>query len=922
MILHLKRIPSRSLFIIGLLAVYSSSLHAQGFLHANGKNIVDGQGNNFIIRSIGTGNWMIQEGYMMKSTDAGINTQWQFRKKLMETIGEEKTDSFYNVWLTNHFTKRDVDSMRVWGFNAVRPALHYKWFTPSIEDEPVQGEITWIDKGFAMLDSLVLWCSQNQMYVIFDMHGAPGGQGKNADISDYDSSKPSLWESKLNQDKLVALWYKIAERYQNHPWVGGYDLINETNWDFENRGNQNGCNCNQNKPLKDIFERIIDTIRTVDNNHIVFVSGNCWGNNYNGLDGLATYDDNLVFTFHKYWNYNDQASISWIIQKRNGLNVPLWMSESGENSNTWFTNAISLFEKNNIGWSWWPVKKGGINNILEVTVNTDYTRLINYWKNGSPTMTENEVFQAVLKWADNHKLENCFVHYDVIDALIRQVNSYEAIPFKKHELGKEIFFVDYDLGRNNVAYFDIDTANYNGSTGTYTSWNTGWSYRNDGVDIEKCSETGDKTNGFNVGWVENGEWLQYSLTTDSIAAYTLAIRHASGGSGSNFFIEVDSVDISGSLQLPPTGGWQKWQTATFSNLILPNGDIKIKFVFEQGGSNLSYFRFSNPTSIETVDFVFVSAETSADGSEIYVTLNKEITTPNEDISVQEFELLINSEPVSVVSVSKSASSSRLLVLNHQANIYYNNSITLSYNGISVLSVTKSLTPFNSKTVKNNLPNGYAIPGRIQAEDFYVNNGFTWEVCNDVGGGQNSSYANPGDYLDYNVYVTSTGYYRVNYRIATIRSNAELVLLTGKNESFTAIDTIKFTPTGGWQTWQTQSTDVYLTEGYSQLRLLVKQGEHNLNWFEFAKTTGMRELQGQGQINLYPNPTRNYVLLSISNTIVDNATVNIYCISGKLLKRYRTSENELLIETSDLPKGVYLVYVQNRFESITKRLMVN
>ena len=154
-------------------------LSAQGFLHADGDLIVDGDGQPFIIRSIGTGNWMIQEGYMMQTADVA-GTQHEFRKKLEQTIGVERTAEFYDAWLENHFTKTDVDSMAAWGFNAVRPALHYKWFTLPIEEEPVPGEQTWLETGFRLTDSLVNWCSENKMYVIFDMHGAPGGQGANA----------------------------------------------------------------------------------------------------------------------------------------------------------------------------------------------------------------------------------------------------------------------------------------------------------------------------------------------------------------------------------------------------------------------------------------------------------------------------------------------------------------------------------------------------------------------------------------------------------------------------------------------------------------------------------------------------------------------------------------------------------------------
>jgi endoglucanase len=73
---------------------------AQGFLHTDGHNIVNGDGESVILRGIGTGNWMIMEGYLMKSGEYGTHTE--FKNRLIESIGVEKTDSFYNVWLDNH----------------------------------------------------------------------------------------------------------------------------------------------------------------------------------------------------------------------------------------------------------------------------------------------------------------------------------------------------------------------------------------------------------------------------------------------------------------------------------------------------------------------------------------------------------------------------------------------------------------------------------------------------------------------------------------------------------------------------------------------------------------------------------------------------------------------------------------------------
>jgi aryl-phospho-beta-D-glucosidase BglC (GH1 family) len=288
------------LFLLPLFCILAITLQAQnGYVHTSGKQIVDGSGNNLLLKGIGTGNWMLQEGYMMQSADIAP-TEWQFKKKLTETIGLEKTNQFYTAWLDNHFRRIDVDSMSRWGFNCVRPALHYKIFTLPIEEEPVQGVNTWLHGGFARLDSLVAWCAANKMYVMLDMHGAPGGQGKDAGISDYDASKPSLWESELNKSKFVALWRKIAERYATNKWIAGYDLLNETNWSFP-EGN--------NSQLRALFGRVTSAIREVDTNHIIVIEGNGFANDFSGL--TPAWDNNMAYSFHKYWSVNNTASVQW-----------------------------------------------------------------------------------------------------------------------------------------------------------------------------------------------------------------------------------------------------------------------------------------------------------------------------------------------------------------------------------------------------------------------------------------------------------------------------------------------------------------------------------------------------------------------------------------------------------------------------------
>ncbi|MGA9590912.1 MAG: cellulase family glycosylhydrolase, partial [Salegentibacter sp.] len=360
------------LWIIVLFLAFSGYAQEENasslFLHVKGKKIVNSNNENVLLRGIGLGGYMLQEGYMLKVPFSG--QQHIIQEHIQQLIGKEKTEEFYQKWRANFIQKADVDSLKSWGFNSIRLPMHYNLFTLPVEEEPIKGQNTWLKEGFKMIDSLVDWCRANDMYLILDMHATPGGQGHDVNISDRDPSMPSLWESEANQEKLIALWKKLAQRYVDEPIIGAYDIINEPNWTFEEGKNKNGVEDKENKPLKDLMVSITKTIRQVDQNHIIIIEGNGWGNNYNGI--LPPWDDNMVLSFHKYWNYNNQEAIQRYLDYREKYNIPIWLGESGENSNAWFTDAIDLMEKNNIGWCWWPLKKLGSNNPLQIRINPGY----------------------------------------------------------------------------------------------------------------------------------------------------------------------------------------------------------------------------------------------------------------------------------------------------------------------------------------------------------------------------------------------------------------------------------------------------------------------------------------------------------------------------------------------------------------------
>jgi len=551
-----------------------------GFLRVSGKQIVDAQGQNVILRGMGLGNWMLQEPYMMDVSGIAENQQ-QLKIKIAELVGATNMQTFYDSWLTNYMREADVAALAAAGFNSIRLPMHYNVLTLPIEQESVPGQNTWLTNGFKLVDDLLAWCEAHQLYLILDMHGSPGGQGRDQPISDYNPPAPSLWENSTNRAKLVALWREIASRYANKTWIGGYDLINEPNWTFENNANINGCSDQTNAPLRQLLMETTAAIRQVDTNHLIILEGNCWAGNYNGI--LPPWDDNLVISFHKYWDQPTAASLQPWVDKRNQWNLPVWLGESGENSNEWFRDVVRAAEQLNIGWAWWPWKKiGTITGPVMVQKPAGYQAILNYWNSTGPRPSTNDAFNALLTLAQAARFENCVVHPDVIDALIRPNTQGITLPFKNHSLAGVIFAADYDMGRPGEAYLDQTTN---------SPHNTGNAYRNDSVDIEAGSDSAPAL-GYDVGWLDPGDWMKYTVPIPA-GPFSISTRVAANVAGGSFHVEVGGSNVTGLIVVPATGGWQSWATLApriFTNAAPANS---FRVVVDAGGFNLHWLQFTS-----------------------------------------------------------------------------------------------------------------------------------------------------------------------------------------------------------------------------------------------------------------------------------------------------------------------------------------
>lgn len=327
-------------FIILTLVCFLVSAQSQnGFVTARGKQIFFPDGKPMLIKGTNLGNWLLPEGYMFKFEK--VNAPWMIEQALLELIGPSANSFFWKQYLDTYITEADIRLLKEMNFNSVRLPFDYRLFT--LESYLGANDST---RGFHYIDRVVKWCKKYQLYLLLDMHAAPGGQtGDNIDNS---YGYPFLYTDSGCQQKTIDIWKRIANRYRNESIILGYDLLNEPIAHFFDQASLNPL-------LEPLYRRIVASIRQVDKNHLIFLEGAQWASKFTMFS--QPFDKKLVYSFHKYWTDTTQEVIQEYVDFSNRYNVPVYVGETGENDDRWILAFRKLLEKNKIGWHFWPYKK-------------------------------------------------------------------------------------------------------------------------------------------------------------------------------------------------------------------------------------------------------------------------------------------------------------------------------------------------------------------------------------------------------------------------------------------------------------------------------------------------------------------------------------------------------------------------------------
>lgn len=377
------------------------------FVSVNGKDFIDRDGKVLHLKGMGIGNWLLPEGYMWEFKNA--SSPFYISMLMNHLVGEVESAKFWKEFRENFITQDDIRFLKKAGFNNIRIAFNYRLFVSADDPNRLEGE------GYFLLKRVIDWCKQENLYVILDMHGAPGGQtGDNIDDS---FGYPYLFENRENQELTIKIWQKLAAQYKNEPTVLAYELLNEPIAHFFNKDAIN-------PKLEPLYKEITAAIRKVDKNHIIILGGAQWNMNFDIFG--KPFDSKLAYAWHKYGSPAEQKHFQQYADFANKYNVPVWLGETGENTDEWLKDNRIMAEQNGMGWCFWTYKRLNttrtIASIPKPEGWDDIVKFAAVQRGGLGEVRENrppiEKSRKILReFLDGIKFKNCKINEGYLKAL-------------------------------------------------------------------------------------------------------------------------------------------------------------------------------------------------------------------------------------------------------------------------------------------------------------------------------------------------------------------------------------------------------------------------------------------------------------------------------------------------------------------------
>jgi hypothetical protein len=301
------------------------------------------------------------------------------RRALRGVLGPVLSDYFFDRFVEVFFTEEDAAAIADVGFNLVRFPVHYR----HLEDDKSPFELK--ESGFAQIDRVIDTCARQGLYTIIDLHVLPGLQN-NEWHCDNPTHHAGFWGHPHFEDRVINIWRSIAKRYKGNPWVAGYEPMNEP-------GDPTG------DEVRAFFPRLNRAIREVDPDHILFLKGNAYGEEF----GYYTEPlPNVAFLSMQYTAPGAAAGADYpgetkgvhydasslerefleLNQQAIATKTPIWVAEFGpvysgddstdDNRYRVLSDLLTIYGRHDANWGLWTWKDVNVQGVVHLDPASEY----------------------------------------------------------------------------------------------------------------------------------------------------------------------------------------------------------------------------------------------------------------------------------------------------------------------------------------------------------------------------------------------------------------------------------------------------------------------------------------------------------------------------------------------------------------------
>ncbi|MFC1698449.1 glycoside hydrolase family 5 protein [Candidatus Omnitrophota bacterium] len=383
------------------------------WLRVQGTQIIEQNGRPVFLRGVNLGCWLMMEGYILHGRNFAAHL---LKQDFARVNGKKELANFKQLFRQNYITASDIKRIKNLGANCIRVPFNYRLVAQ--------------ERAWNYLDRLISWCRKLRIWLILDLHAAPGAQ--NPDWHSDSEGRALFWNEKRNRELYFKVWREIAARYKDEPTIAGYDVLNE-------------AVIKDHKVLLRLYQQVTKEIRKVDQKHILFLEANHYGQQLRPLgrpkDKNTAYSIHVYlpinFTFNfqphlrypgyidgQYWNRQKiQQVISGYQQLAQKWQVPIYVGEFGINYRSpkyygelrFLEDLLAAFKKCGFHWTYWTYKAvaGGIypDGIYQYLPNAPWVRRegpISGWENFIQLWPTNKK-QIAASWQTEKFTENKYI---------------------------------------------------------------------------------------------------------------------------------------------------------------------------------------------------------------------------------------------------------------------------------------------------------------------------------------------------------------------------------------------------------------------------------------------------------------------------------------------------------------------------------